>query len=82
MSLLLLKSNMKFSTVCFSPVLDMTYTTYLSPGVRELLLSVSSRLKNEENDQEELSIDDIRQCLSIGGINQLYRYIQILNFFL
>jgi hypothetical protein len=49
----------------------MTNTTYLSPGVRELLLSVSSTINSEENDQDQLSIDKIRQCLIINGINKI-----------
>ncbi|CAF3167390.1 unnamed protein product, partial [Rotaria sp. Silwood2] len=43
----------------------MTNTTYLSPGVRELLLSVSSVTNYKENDQDQLSIEKIRQCLSV-----------------
>ncbi|CAF3510753.1 unnamed protein product [Adineta steineri] len=47
----------------------MTNTTYLSPGVRQLLLSVSSTSNCKENNH--LSIDDIRQCLCVEetGIN-------------
>ncbi len=49
---------------------DMTNITYLSPGVRELLFSVSSKINDDdENDQDDLSIDKIRQCLNITGIN-------------
>jgi hypothetical protein len=47
----------------------MTSPTYLSHGVRELLLSVSSTTNDEENDCDQLSIHEIRQCLSGGGIN-------------
>ncbi len=46
---------------------DMTNTTYLSSGVRELLFSVSSTRNSEENDQVDLSISKIRQYLSIEG---------------
>ncbi|CAF3162351.1 unnamed protein product [Rotaria sp. Silwood2] len=51
----------------------MTNTTYLSSGVRELLLSVSSVTNYKENDQDQLSIEKIRQCLSVEemGINYL-----------
>ena len=59
----------------------MTSTTYLSPGVRELLLSVSSTNNHAENDQNELSINQIRQCMSVGGSNQGYRSALILKFF-
>jgi hypothetical protein len=50
-------------------IIDMSNTTYLSSGVRELLLSVSSTINSEENDHDQLSIEKIRQCLSVGGIN-------------
>jgi hypothetical protein len=46
----------------------MTNTTYLSPGIQELLFSVSSTINSEENDPDQLSIEKIRQCLSVGGI--------------
>jgi hypothetical protein len=49
-------------------ITDMTNTTYLSSGVRELLFSVSSTMNSEEND---LSINKIRQCLSIGDIDSI-----------
>lgn len=42
-------------------------TTYLSPGVRQLLLSVSPTRTFEQNDQILLSLNKIRQCLSVGG---------------
>ena len=46
----------------------MSNTTYLSPGVRELLFGVSPTINYEENDQDQLSIDEIRQCLIVRGI--------------
>ncbi len=55
----------------FFVFLDMTNTTYLSPGIRELLLSVSSTINSEENDQDQLSINKIRQCLIVDGINEI-----------
>ncbi|CAF0824251.1 unnamed protein product [Rotaria sordida] len=61
--------------VCFFMrfIIDMANSTYLSPSVRELLLSVSSVTNYKENDQDQLSIDKIRQCLSVGemGIDYL-----------
>ncbi|CAF5093413.1 unnamed protein product, partial [Rotaria sp. Silwood1] len=44
----------------------MSNSTYLSPGVRELLLSVSSVKNYTENDKDQISINKIRQCLSVG----------------
>ena len=41
-------------------------TTYLSPGVRQLLSSVSSTVHEGEND---LSMTAIRQYLSIEGMD-------------
>ncbi|CAF4907847.1 unnamed protein product [Rotaria sp. Silwood1] len=51
----------------------MSNSTYLSPGVRELLLSVSLVKNYTENDQDQISINKIRQCLSVGemGIDYL-----------
>jgi len=59
-----------FRLICFFNIfiIDMTNTTYLSPGVQELLFSVSSTINSEENDPDQLSIEKIRQCLSVGGI--------------
>ena len=47
----------------------MSNTTYLSPGVRELLFSASATINSEENEQDELSIDKIRQCVVVEGIS-------------
>ncbi|CAF4277485.1 unnamed protein product [Rotaria socialis] len=51
----------------------MTSCTYLSPGVRELLLSASAVATSEKSENDQLSIDKIRQCLSVGdtGIDYL-----------
>ncbi|CAF4377420.1 unnamed protein product, partial [Rotaria magnacalcarata] len=51
----------------------MTSCTYLSSGVRELLLSASAVTTSEKSESDQLSIDKIRQCLSVGdtGINYL-----------
>jgi hypothetical protein len=46
-------------------------TTYLSPGVRELLLSVSSTINSEVNEEDQLSINAIRQCLVVEGIDEI-----------
>ncbi|CAF4438748.1 unnamed protein product, partial [Rotaria magnacalcarata] len=55
------------------PRFDMTSCTYLSSGVRELLLSASAVTTSENSESDQLSIDKIRQCLSVGdtGINYL-----------
>ena len=44
----------------------MSCTTYLSPGVRELLCSVSPSTLGKEG-SGRYSIDEIRQCLVVGG---------------
>lgn len=45
----------------------MTNTTYLSPGVRQLLLSVSSDTSYRNDNEDQLSIEMIRQCLCTKG---------------
>ena len=42
-------------------------TTYLSPNVRELLSSVSSTNDHQKIKQNDLSIDRIRQCLTVNS---------------
>ena len=55
-------------------ILDMTYQTYLSPSVRELLFSVSSEANyGENNDEDQLSVDKIRQCLTFTGTYKIHR---------
>lgn len=47
----------------------MSSTTYLSPSVRELLLSVSSRSdRGADASDQSPSIDAVRQCVIIHGM--------------
>lgn len=59
-SITFLIKNLNFS------IADMSTNTYLSPGVRQLLSSVSCTIHKATND---LSMTAIRQCVIIEGIH-------------